>query len=174
MLYPPTPLWGTSLVPSQVCVSPAERSFSIKCLSKINWLRFYGQSSWEGQAGSVTLPAPGTQAPLSGLKPIHRHKRPSHFPGGRQAPGLGARGLRPGFLPSRTPACCPRFNHYKDFVKMTSFSCESAKSHACQRIVGPRIFPAIMMLCQEGGVGVGDPRQRKRGRRRRTKISRRY
>lgn len=43
------------------------------------------------------------------------------------------------------------FNHYKDFVKMTSFSYESSKSNACQRIVRPRIIPAIMMLCQKAG-----------------------
>ena len=35
---------------------------------------------------------------------------------------------------------------------MTSFSCESAKSCACQRIMEPRIIPVIMIHCQKVGI----------------------
>ena len=35
---------------------------------------------------------------------------------------------------------------------MTSFSCESAKFCACQRIMEPRIIPVIMIHCQKVGI----------------------
>ena len=61
-----------------------------------------------------------------------------------------------------------RFPSLQGFCKTTSFSCESAKCCACQRIMGPRIVPVITMHCQKVGIFAkekeeGDATGRSRG-----------